>query len=58
MSANRQHQSLRNDLGRSHSLRKSFDVNRNLLSAVGPAMNESSQNDSAEQAQKRPEKLP
>ena len=36
------------------SWRKSFDVNRNLLSAVSPDMNKSLQNDSAVQAQKRP----
>jgi hypothetical protein len=36
------------------SWRKSFDVNRNMLFAISPAMNGSSQNDSAVQAQKRP----
>jgi hypothetical protein len=38
-------------------LRKSFDVNRNLLSAVSPAMSESSQNEAAAQGRKRPLQL-
>jgi len=40
-----------------NSWRKSFDVNRNMLFAISPAMNGSSQNDSAVQAQKRPAML-